>query len=403
MRIHQLLDLCLDYIALDGVLGSDPHLLQQHLISLNPSIDDDFFTFVWRQLCQHPSIQIIVASYPVPRPDGTIITERAEKDKLKKKKLKSGTTADVVRFLKEVDNVEEPVLNRSDLPGLLTKWGTRLRVRCVDDEIYSRLTGLPHKISKITPVVFHILQITAKCREKGITAIELGPLVGASQGSMFHYMKTLVNLKLCVKIPSLIHGSVTSLLIYRSFVHQSDAYLNYERQRKALEEIGPITGGVTKDSTTDTSADTAHATSKFGGFPPLTEAEVATGHVVQERLLKLLDHPSLENHLLRMVNLLELIGWRGAYQVRQRRAVLRHVQRLIDKGVVEKVVVGNQNARCLRLCKFNLEGAPAPEARQQLDETDEMEMDDQGSSIEHDTPPDPRTYLYHVTVLRLNL
>jgi hypothetical protein len=45
-------------------------------------------------------------------------------------------------------------------------------------------------------VVFHILQLAARSREKGITAIELGPLVGASQGSMHYYMKVLLALGL---------------------------------------------------------------------------------------------------------------------------------------------------------------------------------------------------------------
>ena len=101
---------------------------------------------------------------------------------------------------------------RSDFKRLLAKWGSRLRIRATDDEIYYRLVGSHHKVCatrlfvdpfpdflqnpKVTPVVFHVLQLAARTREKGITAIELGPAAGASQGSLHYYMKVLGTLGL---------------------------------------------------------------------------------------------------------------------------------------------------------------------------------------------------------------
>lgn len=39
----------------------------------------------------------------------------------------------------------------------------------------------------------HTLQLSARARETGITAVELGPIVGASQGSIYYYMKVLID------------------------------------------------------------------------------------------------------------------------------------------------------------------------------------------------------------------
>lgn len=42
-------------------------------------------------------------------------------------------------------------------------------------------------------------------------------------------------------------------------------------------------------------------------FGPLTDSDLMAGHVVKERLIKLLDHPALENHLLKRMNLIPLL------------------------------------------------------------------------------------------------
>lgn len=123
-----------------------------------------------------------------------------------------GAKGPLLRVLREDDlDVEGKKVIRTDLVGLIEKWGSRLRIRCTDQEIYFRLVGTHQKvdsvpiswdvadggqISMITPMVFHILQLAASTREKGITAVELGPLVGSGQKSMHHYMKVLTKLKL---------------------------------------------------------------------------------------------------------------------------------------------------------------------------------------------------------------
>ena len=42
-------------------------------------------------------------------------------------------------------------------------------------------------------------------------------------------------------------------------------------------------------------------------FGPMSEEELMIGHLVKERLVKLLEYPSLKNHLLKRKNLLQLL------------------------------------------------------------------------------------------------
>ena len=109
---------------------------------------------------------------------------------------------------------------KTDLQSLSAKWGSRLRIRATDDEIYYRLVGQTERVGqvqyslehlltvsqnpRITAIIFHILQITARSRERGITTIELGPATGTSQGSLHYYMKVLTGLGLWSVIQNLV-------------------------------------------------------------------------------------------------------------------------------------------------------------------------------------------------------
>ena len=42
-------------------------------------------------------------------------------------------------------------------------------------------------------------------------------------------------------------------------------------------------------------------------FPPLSEHDLMSGHILKPRLLWLLDHPQLKNHLLARKNILPLL------------------------------------------------------------------------------------------------
>nr|XP_019050604.1 hypothetical protein I302_01041 [Kwoniella bestiolae CBS 10118]OCF29534.1 hypothetical protein I302_01041 [Kwoniella bestiolae CBS 10118] len=436
MRIHEIIEQCVEYISFDGALGSDPTRLIAHLVKLDPSLDHDYFAHLWTLLCAHPSIQVIITNEPILLPGGTIelgtaplpqgwvlpqgtqadedltslykeglrgrqiafrlagqefrsdrqaVQDRKEAARKKAKKAKEANLkrnkdkvqedsddevkvdpsgAGILRVL-HVDDSEEgnsaPPVAKTDFRKLSEKWGARLRIRCTDDEIYYRLTGSHAKIPKITSTVFHVLQLAAMSRDKGITAIDLGPLVGASQGSMHYFMKVLVQLGLCAKVPAVLHAAITNILVFHRFLDQNPNYraLVGKPLDSLVEENDADDGPDEPDEDDDLIDPALTDATKFNDwgfdFPAVSEAELMAGHSIKPRLLKMLEHPGLQNHLLRTKNLLPTLGWRGHAVMRHRRAVKRHIDGLVIDGLVERVFVGESRTSCIRLSKFNPE------------------------------------------------
>lgn len=208
--------------------------LQQHLQKRDATIDDSYFGYIWGSLAHHPSIEVVLARHPLPRPDGTVILGtaplpddyvppaevafdieelyskgmrgrqiayqlagleyrtskqsiqdnkqlhagrkselEAEKkvaagvkpagDKGKTKAVKGkekaasapmpktprikregpdvADVAPLIRVLADDDGEGDSAILKSDMKGLQERWGSRLRIRCTDQEIYYRLTG----------------------------------------------------------------------------------------------------------------------------------------------------------------------------------------------------------------------------------------------------------------------
>ena len=82
--------------------------------------------------------------------------------------------------------------------------------------------------------------------------------------------------------------------------------------RPTLAPVAPELDSIDADderADNDTSVPTGPATAHEWGlsFARLTETELMSGLVVKDRLLTLLEHPGLTNHLLRAKNLLHLL------------------------------------------------------------------------------------------------
>ena len=114
----------------------------------------------------------------------------------------------------------------------------------------------------------------------------------------------------------MLHAAVTNLLVFHKFLDQNDHYRAHsegkQTSRPAIAPVAPELDSIDADderADNDTSVPAGPATAHEWGlsFPPLTETELMTGLVVKDRLLKLLEHPGLTNHLLRAKNLLPLL------------------------------------------------------------------------------------------------
>ena len=109
-----------------------------------------------------------------------------------------------------------------------------------------------------------------------------------------------------VKLPMIQHGATTHLLVFHKYLELNPNY-------RSLKQLPPLP---TKSrpapkvaKPTDDAEDDQIGTGQNLDIDrsPLTEQELVDGAIVKERLVRILDHPGLTNHLLRDRNLLELL------------------------------------------------------------------------------------------------
>ncbi|ORY28627.1 hypothetical protein BCR39DRAFT_534519 [Naematelia encephala] len=191
-------------------------------------------------------------------------------------------------------------------------------------------------------------------------------MVGTSQGSMHYYLKILMELELIVRVPVSLYSSITNLVLFHRFKHLND---NWNAARAKLLGIDPLSlraqdGNAPPGVSAGDDEASASSVKHLGlSFTPLNELDLAQGFIPQQRLLQILDHPALENHLLRNKFLLSLVGWPGESALRHRRMMLKCTQSLLADGVVEMVLVGWKGTKCLRLAKYNPDYADQQLAR----------------------------------------
>jgi hypothetical protein len=124
------------------------------------------------------------------------------------------------------------------------------------------------------------------------------------------------------KVPVVTHSSVTNLLIFHRYLDQNAHYRASMRMPPLPNaDSGPSATTVddalnlsiaapADDDDVEDEDDDAISPVDPGwnlSFGPMTEEELMVGHVVKERLVKLLEYPSLKNHLLKRKSLLQLL------------------------------------------------------------------------------------------------
>lgn len=114
-----------------------------------------------------------------------------------------------------------------------------------------------------------------------------------------------------------LHASMTNLFVFHRFLERNENYLSLAGRNEPAPEVGLIDPGDGLADEDDEGEDDAldpvvgsvpKSANEWGfEFSPLTEAQLMAGHLIRERLVKLLDHPSLQSHLLRVRNLLPIL------------------------------------------------------------------------------------------------
>jgi hypothetical protein len=100
-------------------------------------------------------------------------------------------------------------------------------------------------------------------------------------------------------------------LVFHAFLDENPNYrsLKYGYSAANAEPEKEDVEVAAVDSDGEVAVTSGPATASDWGlqFPDLTESDMMNDLVIRERLAKLLDHPSLSNHLLRAKNLLPLL------------------------------------------------------------------------------------------------
>jgi hypothetical protein len=110
------------------------------------------------------------------------------------------------------------------------------------------------------------------------------------------------------KVPAIMYSSITNLLIFHRFLDDNENYRSLTN-KPLKAKIAPIVVTSTEDGEDDAGLDKEPDVTKGLGFDfgPISEPDLSAGVIVKDRLLKLLDHPMLKNHLLKNKNMLPLI------------------------------------------------------------------------------------------------
>jgi hypothetical protein len=183
------------------IAGSDSETLLHHLKTLDASVDQEFFSHIYHLLIAHPAIQVILTKHPLPSPDvplelgtaalpddyvdaeggtaeeaATALRGRAlafhnegreyktdketiaanreakrQKASLPRTQVKVEMDDSLMRFLDVDDGGKDgDRVDKRNYIALRRKWGSRLRIRATDQEIYYRLTGSHSKVSHST-------------------------------------------------------------------------------------------------------------------------------------------------------------------------------------------------------------------------------------------------------------
>ena len=116
---------------------------------------------------------------------------KAERANGKKKARDARLTHDAWEFC-ELSSSEVENIPRS---SLVEKYGMeRLRVAADPETCYVALTGSHERRGRLTHLTYQILQAIARGRENGKTVVDLGKEFDHDQKSLFHFVKSLVEM-----------------------------------------------------------------------------------------------------------------------------------------------------------------------------------------------------------------
>ncbi|CAO1632285.1 unnamed protein product [Sympodiomycopsis kandeliae] len=388
-------------LAMDGQSGTDVDRFlgflqafhdEQHRLDPTqpkPAVDASYGDCIWRWVSQQGTVHLGLRkasnSKEVKKDgDNEVTTARKKKNQDRDVSSKLDT---VVPFAKEVARGRSLSEHAKD-------HGSELRIVVDEELVRVKVTGSSVK-NLLAPAPYAALQLVARSREKAVTAIELGRIMGYDQKTVFYFLRRLIDVGLVAKFQAHETGTTSNLVVHRRYWALNETYIAQQTVARESaagtanvgtnDEDGvqvvpqadePRERAVTQgdfaeeaaeedddDGDDDGEGGQALSTttnvigkSAFHGmlaFPVMSRqrflAFMNNAIILRKRILKLM-HAS-QNHIVVKARLYERLGFPPSKRA-DRKFFLETLRKTVAKGLIEPVQVQLENGKllpCLRL------------------------------------------------------
>lgn len=144
-------------------------------------------------------------------------------------------TSKMLKLSEILDTVEvftrEKVAAKS-LSDLVREYGSELRIVLDPSIARFKITGSTDE--KLVPTtVWGALQLVARHREKAVSSLDIGKILGFDQKTVFYFIKTMINLGLVAKFQSFDSNTSANFVLHRRYWHQNPTWVANQQTQMA--------------------------------------------------------------------------------------------------------------------------------------------------------------------------
>ncbi|KAG9298344.1 hypothetical protein G9A89_002832 [Geosiphon pyriformis] len=335
--LDELIPYCVEEIALDGEQGANFSRLWKYIIgflrSLKKSVgttsiterqganslkepDDAFKQYFWKFFVHCVDIDF------GKLPQNGNSTEPLENTPAQ---IKRGPGKEPIPELLNIVDVKSMSLQQ-----LISKYGDSFVMIAKPKLRRDALFSGQDTSRRLTPIVYEILQLIGRRRALGATQNELAKIFEIDPRSVYHYLKTLLDYKLIVKMPVVTQGTYTNLCILARCAEDNEAYTGK-------------TVYLPKDSQNSSDKSTNQS----------NDGVSFNSDLIRMRMTQIL--AQAKNQIMLATDLMKALGMSNPCP-KKRRWFNRTIGSLQRKGYIEKVNVTQKGSksvdRCVKLVKL---------------------------------------------------
>ncbi|RKO87231.1 hypothetical protein BDK51DRAFT_42984, partial [Blyttiomyces helicus] len=303
--------------------------------------DQDMKEWIWQSIRSSRLVEFLI------RPDGRApALPKMSKADLKRKARESQAPTD------QPPGPSREEVGSMTLGDIAAKYGNTLRIRAPEDARRLAIVGQNDRTVKLSPVLYLVIAAISRYRSAGITQATLSKELSIDPRSLFHYLKTLMGLKLIVKFPVVTDGTYTNLCVHTRFAVMNKAYQAYIKKARAL-----IGGDDDGDAPFRPNLDEQNAA--VGGMRGNTGVSFH-GEIIKQKVTTLL--AAAKNKVMVVQDLMDALDMKTKSSLSfERKWFNRLIESLVKANYIERVNVPKKPAgeslntrgydRCVRLLR----------------------------------------------------